>query len=151
MIEYVRKDDVLEIINSSLPRDLASEHIYDLKGVWLDEVDTPQTDKELRTLDEILANLEMWSTWNKTFANAMIGSCSKMRNLLAGRKTDPITGEPYPCDKLNFVPPIITDEPYKDDCTGCRFVGTYDTEFPCANCVRKNKDYYDSEQTERSE
>lgn len=46
------------------------------------------------------------------------------------------------CDKLNFVPPIITDEPYKDDCTGCRFVGTYDTEFPCANCTRKTKDYY---------
>lgn len=31
----------------------------------------------------------------------------------------------------------------RSDCTGCRFVGTYDTEFPCANCVRKNKDYYD--------
>ena len=39
----------------------------------------------------------------------------------------------------------------RSDCTGCRFVGTYDTVFPCANCVRKNKDYYDSEQTERSE
>lgn len=33
----------------------------------------------------------------------------------------------------------------RSDCTGCRFVGTYDTEFPCANCTRKNKDYYDSE------
>ena len=39
----------------------------------------------------------------------------------------------------------------RSDCTGCRFVGTYDTVFPCANCVRKNKDYYDSEQTERGE
>ena len=39
----------------------------------------------------------------------------------------------------------------RSDCTGCRFVGTYDTEFPCANCVRKNKDYYSSMQTERSE
>jgi len=39
----------------------------------------------------------------------------------------------------------------RSDCTGCRFVGTYDTEFPCANCVRKNKDYYDSKYTERSE
>lgn len=33
----------------------------------------------------------------------------------------------------------------RTDCTGCRFVGSYDTEFPCANCVRKNKDYYDAE------
>lgn len=38
----------------------------------------------------------------------------------------------------------------RSDCTGCRFVGAYDTEFPCANCVRKNKDYYSAEQTERS-
>ena len=47
------------------------------------------TDKELRTLDEMLTNLEIWSTWNKTFANEMIGICSKMRNLLANRKTEP--------------------------------------------------------------
>lgn len=33
----------------------------------------------------------------------------------------------------------------RSDCTGCRFVGAYDTQFPCVNCVRKNKDYYDSE------
>jgi len=35
-------------------------------------------------------------------------------------------------------------------CTGCRFVGTYDTQFPCANCARKDKDYYDSEYMEGS-
>ena len=28
------------------------------------------------------------------------------------------------------------------DCNGCKFVGTYDTEFPCATCSRKTKDYY---------
>lgn len=47
------------------------------------------TDKELRTLDEMLTNLEIWSTWNKTFANELIGICSKMRNLLADRETEP--------------------------------------------------------------
>ena len=47
------------------------------------------TDKELRTFDEMLTNLEIWSTWNKPFANGMIGICSKMRNLLADRKTEP--------------------------------------------------------------
>ena len=36
------------------------------------------------------------------------------------------------------------------DCNGCKFVGTYDTEFPCAICARKTKDYYEP-QTERSE
>ena len=49
------------------------------------------TDKELRTLDEILTNLEIWSTWNKTFANEMIMLGAKIRNLLADRKTEPQT------------------------------------------------------------
>ena len=39
------------------------------------------------------------------------------------------------------------DEP-QTDCNGCKFVGWYDTEFPCVNCVRKNKDYYSPEQTD---
>ena len=43
----------------------------------------------------------------------------------------------------------ITRNSLRKDCNGCRFVGSYDTEFPCANCTRKNKDYYTSEQTER--
>ena len=33
-------------------------------------------------------------------------------------------------------------EPKTGECTGCKFIGLYDTEFPCANCVRKTKDYY---------
>ena len=41
-------------------------------------------------------------------------------------------------------------EVVRSDCNGCKFVGTYDTEFPCAICARKTKDYYEP-QTERSE
>lgn len=32
-----------------------------------------------------------------------------------------------------------------NDCNGCKFIGCYDTDFPCANCVRKDKDYYEPE------
>lgn len=39
----------------------------------------------------------------------------------------------------------ITRNSLRSDCTGCRFIGWYDTEFPCVNCIRKNKDYYDLE------
>ena len=39
MIEYVKKADVLEIIDSPLPRDIAVEYLYELKGVWLDDED----------------------------------------------------------------------------------------------------------------
>lgn len=36
----------------------------------------------------------------------------------------------------------ITRNSLRTDCTGCEFVGWYDTDFPCVNCIRKNKDYY---------
>jgi hypothetical protein len=42
----------------------------------------------------------------------------------------------------------VTRNSLRTDCTGCKFVGWYDTEFPCVNCIRKNKDYYTSEQTD---
>ena len=65
--------------------------------------DEPQTDKELRTLDEMLTNLEIWSTWNKTFANEMIGICSKMRNLLADRKDEPKTNADQHVQRIEYV------------------------------------------------
>ena len=27
-------------------------------------------------------------------------------------------------------------------CDGCRYVGTYDMDFPCSGCIRREKDYY---------
>lgn len=46
----------------------------------------------------------------------------------------------------NYEPKAeIPKNALRSDCMGCRFVGTYDTEFPCANCTRKNKDYYDAD------
>lgn len=35
-------------------------------------------------------------------------------------------------------PPVLT-------CNGCRHVGTYDTDFPCSACIRREKDYYEQE------
>ena len=61
-----------------------------------------------------------------------------------------------PCDEVlkiaDFIERLRADRKTETqtECTGCRFVGTYDTQFPCANCARKTKDYYDSPQTERS-
>ena len=40
------------------------------------------TKEEYRTLDEILTNLEIWSTWSQTFANEMVALGAKIRNLL---------------------------------------------------------------------
>ena len=41
----------------------------------------------------------------------------------------------------------LADTP-QTDCNGCKFVGWYDTDFPCVNCSRKTKDYYSPEQTD---
>ena len=56
-----------------------------------------------------------------------------------------ILGEKWAVDKcqmaikdLPSAQPVIT-------CDGCKFVGTYDTDFPCRNCIRREKDYYAQE------
>ena len=44
-------------------------------------------------------------------------------------------------ETLNDLPsaqPVIT-------CDGCKFVNAYDTDFPCCNCIRREKDYYAQE------
>ena len=45
-------------------------------------------------------------------------------------------------EEIKKAQPDITRD---NDCYGCKFVGCYDTDFPCANCVRKDKDYYEPE------
>lgn len=30
-------------------------------------------------------------------------------------------------------------------CMGCRNIGTRDTDLPCRNCIRKERDYYEPE------
>ena len=100
------------------------------------------TDKELRILDEMLTNLEIWSTWNKTFANEMIGICSKMRNLLADRKTESNSEKPNnsTISKMEQVDEpqtyvINPQEPTNDDkCFEC------DDFFTCDGQCNKVKD-----------
>ena len=39
---------------------------------------------------------------------------------------------------LSSAQPVLT-------CDGCKHIGTYDTNFPCNGCVRREKDYYEPE------
>ena len=43
---------------------------------------------------------------------------------------------------IESLPSAQPEHTSNNDCNGCKFVGCYDTDFPCANCIRKNKDYY---------
>lgn len=45
--------------------------------------------------------------------------------------------------ELMMLPSAQTDQVSRD-CNGCKYQGWYDTDFPCANCIRKVKDYYES-------
>lgn len=40
----------------------------------------------------------------------------------------------------------LTIKPTTLTCDGCKHVGTYDTDFPCSVCIRREKDYYVQEQ-----
>lgn len=63
MEEYIKKSDVLEMIG--LPSDILTEHIYELKGVWLDE------DYENRRIKEALRLAwsygQIGGDWHKTW------------------------------------------------------------------------------------
>lgn len=40
---------------------------------------------------------------------------------------------------------LPSTQPLVLTCDGCRHVGTYDTDFPCSGCIRREKDYYEQE------
>ena len=61
----------------------------------------------------------------------------------ADRKTEPSDSEKSNnCDTCIWSVCNYNKVPWDTDCNGCKFIGTYDTEFPCASCSRKTKDYY---------
>ena len=58
----------------------------------------------------------------------------------------------YPQDRyqeaINLAIEALSSEaaqPLVLTCDGCRHVGTYDTDFPCSGCIRREKDYYEQE------
>lgn len=48
-------------------------------------------------------------------------------------------------DIMESIESLPSVEPLVLTCDGCRHVGTYDTDFPCSGCIRREKDYYEQE------
>ena len=48
-------------------------------------------------------------------------------------------------EAIDMLDSITSAEPLVLTCDGCRHVGTYDTDFPCSGCIRREKDYYEQE------
>lgn len=42
----------------------------------------------------------------------------------------------------DMVSKLSSAQPLVLTCDGCKYVGTYDTDFPCSRCIRREKDYY---------
>ena len=109
---------------------------YDL--LCLAEVTTSgyMTHGNVKLCDECMVELLMWLDHKTEPQTEPLQTCS-------------VNGRPYSeCSSCEHFK-CTADEP-QTECNGCKFVGTYDTEFPCANCSRKTKDYYanDEPQTE---
>ena len=45
----------------------------------------------------------------------------------------------------NDIESLPSAETQPITCDGCKHVGTYDTDFPCSSCIRREKDYYEPE------
>ena len=60
-----------------------------------------------------------------------------------------IMGQPpeahYPSWYAEQIKKLPPSRPLILTCDGCRHVGTYDTDFPCSRCIRREKDYYEQE------
>lgn len=52
MQEWIKKSDVLDLL--TLPPDIVIDHIYELKGIWMDEDD----DEDFRDIDRYLNCLD---------------------------------------------------------------------------------------------
>ena len=55
MKEYIRKDEVINLLHSSLDRDTVTEYIHEFKGFWMDEEDHEEC--QLEELKEIAGKL----------------------------------------------------------------------------------------------
>ena len=59
---------------------------------------------------------------------------------------DAIMGEPtdahYPSWYADRIKALPSAEQKAVECSGCKCLGSYESDFPCVNCVRITKDYY---------
>ena len=68
-----------------------------------------------------------------------IGDAITIFQSMSKGETDVETVVEMCMDALSGMKPV-TGRP----CDGCKSIGSYDTEFPCNRCIRKNQDYYKS-------
>lgn len=92
---------------------------------------------------ELVDAIEKWSKEHPIVTSEMSDTISRQAAI------DVTWEEPTYTDTLNVLTEVRdkiralpSAEPSVPTCDGCRYVGTYDTDFPCSKCIRREKDYY---------
>ena len=124
--QIARLDEAIDMAMDALRAQAErTEERTETHGVCLDAIDRQATIDALEKVAELFpwrvpGNRDSYDRYNEAWNDAI------------GRAEIEI-------EKLPSAQPEHTSN---NDCNGCKFVGCYDTDFPCANCIRKNKDYY---------
>lgn len=89
---------------------------------------------------ELVDAVEKWSYEHPMATNEMSDAISRAAAIDAFEDTTFTKNEIRRrlSDLPSAQPPALT-------CDGCKHVGTYDTDFPCSRCIRREKDYYAQE------
>lgn len=85
---------------------------------------------------ELVDTVERWSCEHSIVTNEMSDTISRAMAIDAIDRAVTKEAAKWSLQELpSAQPPVLT-------CDGCKHVGTYDTDFPCSRCIRREKDYY---------
>lgn len=88
---------------------------------------------------ELVNTVEKWSKEHSMATNEMNDTINRAMAINAIDRAVTKEAARWSLQELpSAEPPVLT-------CDGCRHVGTYDTDFPCSGCIRREKDYYAQE------
>lgn len=92
---------------------------------------------------ELVDTVERWGCEHSIVTNEMNDTINRMNDTInrtmAINAIDRAVTKEAARWSLQELP---SAEPLVPTCDGCRYVGTYDTNFPCSRCLRREKDYY---------
>ena len=85
---------------------------------------------------ELVDAVEKWSREHPIMTSEMSDNISRAMAIDAIDRAVTKEAAKWSLQELpSAQPPVLT-------CDGCKHVGTYDTDFPCSRCIRREKDYY---------
>lgn len=88
---------------------------------------------------ELVDTVERWGCEHPMITNEMSDTISRTMAIDAIDRAVTKEAARWSLQELPSAQPTVLT------CDGCRHVGTYDTDFPCSVCIRREKDYYAQE------